>query len=106
VEGTRTWQGRIKPEAREAHETFVAWLQTDEARTQFSKFLLTGYSLHEDADTVTVTLSAAEPPPIIRFLRNSRMWPDFWEFESAGRGTDATTAGTERVRWRRPADGG
>lgn len=103
MEGTRVWRGRVKPEGREEHERFVAWLNTDEARLQFAKFLLTGYTLEEDGDRLTITLAAEEPPPIIRFLRNTRMWPEFWEFESAGAGDSAAedTAANGRVRWRR-----
>jgi hypothetical protein len=100
MEGTRVWRGRVRDGSREEHDRFVEWLNTDEARLQFGKFLLTGYTLAEDGDALTITLAAEEPPPIIRFLRNPRMWPEFWEFESAGAG-GASAAGTERVRWRR-----
>ena len=100
MEGTRVWRGRVKDGSHDEHERFVAWLNTDEARLQFSKFLLTGYTLAEDGDALTITLAAEEPPPIIRFLRNPRMWPEFWEFEAAGAG-GAPAAGTERVHWRR-----
>ena len=44
-------------------------------------------------------LSAAEPPPIIRFLRNPRMWPDYWEYVAAGPAdADAASAPEEAVR--------
>jgi hypothetical protein len=106
MEGKRIWRGRVKPDAHDEHERFVTWLNGDEAKLQYSKFLLTGYSLAERDGQLTVTLAAEEPPPIIRFLRNPRMWPEFWEFESAGpSGQDADGgAGTVRVQWRR--DGG
>jgi hypothetical protein len=100
--GTRVWRGRVKPEARDEHERFVGWLGSDEARLQFRKFLLSGYSLAQQGDDLMVTLSAEEPPPIIRFLRNGRMWPDFWEYVGAGP-TPTSVAGepTVRVRWSR-----
>ena len=104
MEGTRIWRGRVKEGLRDEHERFVAWLNTDEARLQYGKFLLTGYTLTEDGDALTITLAAEEPPPIVRFLRNGRMWPEFWEFESAGTGAPTasqTGAGTIRVQWRR-----
>ena len=108
MEGTRVWRGRVKSGARAEHERFVAWLNTDEARQQYAKFLLTGYTLAEDGDALTITLAAEEPPPIIRFLRNPRMWPEIWEFESAGAGGPTSGqdgAGTVRVRWRREEAG-
>ena len=104
MEGTRVWRGRVKDGARAEHERFVEWLNGDEGRLQFSKLLLTGYTLAEDGDQLTITMSAEEPPPIIRFLRNARMWPEFWEFEAAGPGGAAANpdgGGTVRVQWRR-----
>ena len=102
MEGTRVWRGRVKPEHREEHEQFVAWLGTDEAKAQYAKFLLNGYSLAQQGDDLTITLTASEPPPIIRFLRNPRMWPDYWEYLSAGGDTAELPDDTVRVRWRRP----
>ena len=108
MEGTRVWRGRVKDGSRDEHEQFVEWLNGDEARQQYAKFLLTGYTLAEDGDALTITLAAEEPPPIIRFLRNPRMWPEIWEFESAGAGGPTSGqdgAGTVRVRWRREEAG-
>ncbi len=107
MEGSRIWRGRVKDGARDGHERFVQWLNTDEARQQYAKFLLTGYTLAEDGDALTVTLAAEEPPPIIRFLRNGRMWPEFWEFQAAGAGGSTAgggCTGTVRVQWRRNAN--
>ena len=104
MEGRRIWRGRVKPEARDEHERFIEWLNGDEAKEQYRKFLLTGYTLAEQEDRLTITLAAEEPPPIIRFLRNPRMWPEIWDFEGAGPAGDdgdAAEAGEVRVRWRR-----
>jgi hypothetical protein len=101
MDGTRIWRGRVNPEHRDEHETFVAWLNTDEARVQYAKFLLNGYTLAQQGDDLTVAMTASEPPPIIRFLRNSRMWPDYWEYISAGSGSDELPEDAVRVRWRR-----
>lgn len=106
MEGKRIWRGRVKPESRDEHEQFVEWLNGDEAKEQYRKFLLTGYTLAERDGQLTITLGAEEPPPIIRFLRNPRMWPDIWEFEGAGPAgpdSDDGEAGDVRVRWRREA---
>ncbi len=101
MDRTRVWRGRIKPGHRDEHEQFVAWLQTDEAAVQYAKFLLNGYSLAQQGDALTVTLAAEEPPPIIRFLRNPRMWPDYWEYLSAGGDAADVPDDAVRVRWRR-----
>jgi hypothetical protein len=101
VERTRVWRGKVKPEARDQHEQFVTWLGTDEAKLQYAKFLLTGYELGQQGDDLTVRLSAEEPPAIIRFLRNPRMWPNYWEYVSAGNEQAEIPADTLRVHWRK-----
>jgi hypothetical protein len=101
MEQTRVWRGSVRPEARDEHERFVAWLDSDEARVQYAKFLLTGYSLAQHDDELTVALSAEEPVALIRFLRNPRMWPEFWEFRSAEREAAEVPPDSVRVRWRR-----
>jgi hypothetical protein len=100
MDGKRAWHGTVKAGAREAHDKFVEWLRTPAAELQFSKFLLTSYELAEDGDNLTVTMGAAEPPPIIRFLRNPQMWPGCWEFKSSGP-AEAQPTGTVRVAWQR-----
>ena len=40
-------------------------------------------------------------PPIIRFLRNPRMWPEYWEYLSAGGDAPELPEDAVRVRWRR-----
>lgn len=101
MQGTRVWRGRVKPGHDAEHEQFVTWLQTDEAKLQYAKYLLTGYSLAQQGDDLTVTLSAEEPPPIIRFLRNQRMWPEYWEYLSAGGAGADVPDEAVRVCWRR-----
>ena len=101
MERTRSWHGHVRPESREEHERFVAWLNTDEARVQYAKFLLTGYSLAQKGDNLTITMAAEEPPAIIRFLRNPRMWPEFWEYDSAGVRDESVPDEAVRVSWRR-----
>ena len=99
MERTRVWHGRVKPEAREESERFVQWLGTDEAAVQYAKFLLTGYSLAQQGDDITITMSYEEPPAVIRFLRNPRMWPDYWEYVDAGTDEPEPPAEAVRVRW-------
>ena len=101
MERTRVWHGRVKPEAREEHEQFVDWLGTSEAKQQYARYLLTGYTLAQHDDDLTVLLSAEEPPAIVRFLRIPRMWPDFWEYVPADAEEPEVPDADVRVRWRK-----
>jgi hypothetical protein len=101
MERTRIWRGRVKPEGRDEHEQFVVWLNSDEAKAQYAKFLLNGYTLAQQGDDLTIAMAAEEPPPIIRFLRNARMWPEYWEYLSAGNAAEDIPEEAVRVRWRR-----
>ena len=97
----RTWTGRIRDGAEAEHERFVEWLGSAEGRGFLERSLLTGYRLAEQDGRITVTLSADEPPPVIRFLRNPRFWPDVWEFESADRDQAVGPGARQRVSWRK-----
>ena len=101
MERTRVWHGRVRPGAHEQHEKFVEWLGTDEAKVQYAKFLLTGYTLAQHDDDLTILLSSEEPPAIIRFLRNPRMWPEIWEFRPGSTEVPELPADEVRVRWRK-----
>ena len=97
----RTWTGLLKRGADAEHEHFVVWLDSQEGRALLARSLLSSYRLAEERGRLTVTLVAPEPPPIIRFLRNPRFWPSFWEFESADPGLAVGPEARERVLWRR-----
>ncbi|MCC7372630.1 MAG: hypothetical protein IT306_29725 [Chloroflexi bacterium] len=99
---TRVWHGHVAEGRRDDHEAFVRWLATDQAQVQYAKFLLSAYSLAQTGDDLTVTLTAEEPPAIIRFLRNPRMWPEFWEYDAAGERDETPPAQSVRVSWRKP----
>src|SRR6266567_3462484 len=79
----RSWTGQVAAGAEADHEQFVRWLTSPQGEGLLARSLLTEYRLAEHKGRVTVTFAAPEPPPIIRFLRNRRFWPDFWSFESA-----------------------
>jgi hypothetical protein len=89
----------VRPGAEAEQARLLDWLNSSDGRASLSRSLLTSYRLVEEADRVTVTFGADEPPPIIRFLRNPRFWPDFWEFESAERGDALGPNAAERVVW-------
>src|SRR6266511_3149794 len=103
MERTRVWRGRVRPDARDEHVRFVPWLGSGEAAVQFAKYFLAGYTLAQRGDELTVTLAAEEPLAFIRFLRNRRMWPEYWEYLGAEPSGDAEQEGDVRVRWRRAA---
>ena len=104
MERTRVWRGTVRPEAREQHERFVTWLTSEEAAVQYAKYGLTSYTLSQEGADLTISLGADEPTQVIRFLRNQRMWPEFWEFQTA---TPERHPEQEvvRVRWRRSGAG-
>jgi hypothetical protein len=97
----RTWTGRVRPGAEAQHARLLDWLNSSEGRASLGRSLLTSYRLVEEGHRMTVMFGADEPPPIIRFLRNPRFWPDFWEFESAERGEALGASAAERVVWRK-----
>ena len=102
MERTRVWRGTVQPEARDEHERFVAWLNSDEAAVRYAKYGLTGYTLSQQGDELTISMAAEEPTQVIRFLRNPRMWPDFWVFQTATPEPRDPAMDDVRVRWRRP----
>jgi hypothetical protein len=95
----RTWTGRVRQGAESEHARLLDWLNSSEGRAALGRALLTSYRLVEEGVRLSVTFGADEPPPIIRFLRNPRFWPDFWEFESAERGKALGPKAAERVVW-------
>ena len=97
----RIWTGRVRPGAEAEHESFVTWLSSPEGQRSLAHSLLTAYRLSEADGRLTVRFAANEPPPIIRFLRNRRFWPEFWEFESADPGQAVGSDAVERLRWRK-----
>ncbi len=100
MERARVWKGAIRPGSQGEHEQFVAWLGSSEAAVQYAKFFLTGYTLAQDGDELTVVLKAEDPVAVIRFLRNRRMWPEFWEFRANDPSGAEPPAEQVRVRWR------
>jgi hypothetical protein len=94
----RVWIGSVAPGHENEHGKFLAWLASEAGDRMFRQYRLNSYELREAGGTLVVTMSAAEPPIIIHFLRNQRAWPDFWEFKSNT--PDDVPPETElRVQW-------
>ncbi len=106
---TREWLGRVKPDQREAHRAFVAWLNGDEARSLIARFPLREYRLEEHGDELKITMTSTEPTGLIRFLRFDRFWPEVWEYVGGSR-PDGPLPSPESlgdaltVHWRRSVD--
>lgn len=98
----RVWNGCVKPGQTAAHEAFVTWLASDEGQRLLARTLLSSYRLAQDGERLTITLSAADPPSLVRFLRDPRFWSAAWEFLSADPGQALGAGAPVRVAWRRP----
>lgn len=98
VEHQRIWVGRVAENHAHEHERFVAWLGQRDGRRMFRQYRLTGYELRQAGDQIGVIMRTNEPIAFIRFLRNPKAWPTFWEFQSASE-SDQPAGGDTRVSW-------
>ena len=109
-EDTRIWIGRVASGHQADHARFIDWLKGSEAESIFRRRRLTEYQLSEQNGNVTVVFKAphtGDPRIMIDFLRYPGMWPDYWEFERAGRAEDLPAplpASDIKVHWRRTPD--
>lgn len=104
-ERVAVWSGRVKEGAEAQHAAHVQWLRSAEAGQVFSRYLLEEYRLVQRGARLEVTFKSKDPPAIIRFIRNRRMWPAFWQYEGAGSGpadeAEGGLPGELLVHWRR-----
>jgi hypothetical protein len=103
-EDTRIWIGRVANGREADHARFVEWLNGAEAESIFRRRRLTEYLLSDTDGTVTVVFKAprtGDPRIMIDFLRYPGIWPDYWEFERAGRPPDEVPTEGLKVHWRR-----
>lgn len=98
----RFWHGSVKPGCIDEHERFIDWLNSSEGRALLERSALTAYRLWQDGTRLSVAMTAADPPAIIRFLRNRRFWPECWEFESAAASRAVDAGAALRVDWKAP----
>lgn len=78
------WSGRIQPGAEQQHDQFVAVLRTPESADLLGKYSLTEYAMYRRDDDLEIVFKSEKPAIIAGFLKNKRMWPDYWEFEAPG----------------------
>jgi hypothetical protein len=78
------WSGRVQAGAEEQHGQFVASLRTPASAELLGKYSLTDYAMYQRDDELEVIFKSAKPEIIAGFLKNKRMWPDYWKFEAPG----------------------
>jgi hypothetical protein len=78
------WSGRVQPSAEKQHDDFVTALRTPESAVLLGKYSLTEYAMYRRGDALEVIFKSEKPEIIAGFLKNKRMWPDYWEFEAPG----------------------
>lgn len=83
-EFTGRWAGSIRPGFEGAHEQFLDGLRADEGRALLQKCGLTAYTIYQSRWELEVIFKSDRPMIIAGFLRNRRLWPNFWEFTRAG----------------------
>jgi hypothetical protein len=78
------WSGRVQSTADEQHDAFVAALRSPESAELLGKYSLTEYAMYQRDRELEVIFKSEKPEIIAGFLKNKRMWPDYWEFEAPG----------------------
>jgi hypothetical protein len=78
------WSGRVQAGAEEQHQQFVESLRSPESAELLGKYSLTEYAMYQRADQLEIIFKSEKPAIIAGFLKNKRMWPDYWEFEAPG----------------------
>jgi len=74
----------VQPGAEEQHRQFVELLRTPDSAELLGKYSLTEYAMYQRDDQLEVVFKSEKPAIIAGFLKNKRMWPDYWEFEAPG----------------------
>ena len=78
------WSGRIQAGAEQQHQDFIAGLRAPEGAALLGKYSLTEYAMYQREDDLEVIFKSEKPSIIAGFLKNKRMWPDYWEFLGPG----------------------
>jgi hypothetical protein len=78
------WSGRIAAGAEDDHARFVDELRTPALADLLRRANLTEYTLYQNGPELDVVFKAERPSITAGFLRNRRLWPQFWEFVQPG----------------------
>ncbi|MBI4214118.1 MAG: hypothetical protein HY534_07410 [Chloroflexi bacterium] len=80
------------------HEAFLDRLESAQGANLLRRCSLTYYALYQSGSDLRIVFRSEKPSIIAGFLRNRRMWPDYWEFERAGESEDVE-AWSPRFEW-------
>ena len=94
------WSGRVQAGAEKQHDEFVSALRTPDTAELLGKYTLTDYAMYQRDDEIEVIFKSEKPSIIAGFLKNKRMWPDYWEFEGPGQ-ADVPADKSLVFRWTR-----
>jgi len=78
----------------------VAELRTPASADLLRKYSLTEYAMYQRDQELEVIFKSEKPEIIAGFLKNKRLWPDFWEFAHPGE-VDVPADKPEIFRWTR-----
>jgi len=84
VQPTGRWVGTIRAGSKREHDVFVEGLRSEAGADLLRRCNLTEYALYQQALDLTVVFRTERPSILAGFLRNRRMWPEFWVFSHPG----------------------
>lgn len=83
-EFTGRWTGQLRAGSEAEHDQFVDSLRTPAAASLLTRCGLTHYALYRNGLELEIHFASERPSIIAGFLRNRRMWPEYWEFKAPG----------------------
>ena len=97
------WSGHLAAGSAEAHGAFIAWLRSAEGGDLLRRSNLTGYAIFQQGADLDVVFTTPRASILAGFLRNRRLWPEFWVFDHPGEA--GALEGREPVfTWTTPRD--
>jgi hypothetical protein len=94
------WSGAVREGSEREHAKFLEGLRTPASAELLVKYSLTEYAVYQRGRELDVIFKADKPTVIPGFLKNKRMWPEFWEFARPGE-VDVPADKALVFRWQR-----
>ena len=98
-EFTGRWHGSLRAGSETEHRAFLDQLRSAAGADLLHRCGLTRYALYERGNQLDVVFRSEKPSIIAGFLRNKKLWPEYWEFGAPGSESDLSAAPT--FEWRR-----
>ena len=98
-EFTGRWHGALRAGSEAEHRAFLERLRGADGADLLRRCGLTGYALYEQGSQLDVVFRSEKPSIIAGFLRNKKLWPEYWEFGAPGNEADLLPVPT--FEWRR-----